>query len=346
MSVTSGNPYRAAGTFAGPAYTERSADQELLRAVKENQRYPYMLAPRQSGKSSLLFRLRAELDPNIFQCGFVDISTFRHEELLDYDCFLARLFGDLADTLGVPRITVTGQPRRDLLALVAAVPVYRVVLLLDEIDTMRDSHFKDTFFSDIRSFFNDRAYLDQTELKRVQFVLAGAARVEELITDSKRSPFNVGEPIRLGDFTLDEVKNLCQHLDPSGTTTYPPGLPERLYHHAAGSVYLTQLILERLWNWLKSRGLEQFSREAVLERVDAITDQIVSGAAQDIHFRNITQLLSDNPETFRLWTQHRRTITERTAMGPPSCHWVGRIRSQNSLSQPDLCSCLWTKWPD
>jgi Leucine-rich repeat (LRR) protein len=303
--VTSENPYRAAGTFSGPAYTERSADRELRRAVEQNQRYPYMLAPRQSGKSSLLYRLRADLDPNVFRCGFVDLSTFRHTELRDYDRFLTRLFADFADTLRVPRITVTGQPKKDLLVLVATVPEPRVVLLLDEIDAVRRSRFKDTFFSDVRNIFNDRADPNQKELKRVQFVLAGAARVEELITDSTRSPFNVGKPIRLDDFTLEEVRNLCLHLDTLDAT----GLPERLHHHAGGSVYLTQLLLERLWDWLEGGELENSLPEAILERVDTLADQIVSEAAQDVHFRNITQLLRQDPEALGLW---RRAIAGRT----------------------------------
>jgi hypothetical protein len=304
--VTSENPYRAAGTFSGPAYTERSADQELRRAVEQNQRYPYMLAPRQSGKSSLLYRLRASLDPNVFRCGFVDLSTFRPTELRDYDQFLTRLFADLADTLGVPPITVTGQPKKDLLALVAKVPQPRVVLLLDEIDALRRRRFKDTFFSSVRNIFNDRADPNQKELKRVQFVLAGAARVEELITDSARSPFNVGKPIRLDDFTLEEVRSLCRHLNGSGATAYPPELPERLYRHAGGSVYLTQLLLERLWDWWEGRDVRELSPETVLEHVDGLADKIVSEAAQDIHFRNITQLLRRDPEALGLW---RRAIT-------------------------------------
>jgi WD40 repeat protein len=301
--VTSKNPYRAAGTFSGPAYIERSADRELRRAVEQNQRYPYMLAPRQSGKSSLLYSLRSNLDPNVFRCGFVDLSTFRPKELRNYDHFLCRLFADFADTLRAPKIAVSGQPRKDLLVLMAAVPSPRVVLLLDEIDALRRSRFKNTFFSDVRNIFNDRADPNQKELKRIQFVLAGAARVEELITDSTRSPFNVGEPIRLDDFTLEEVMNLCCHLDASGPTGFTAGLPERLHYHAGGSVYLTQLLLERLWDWLKGQELEKFAAEVIIERVDTLADQIVSEAAQNIHFRNITLLLKRDVKALGPWRQ-------------------------------------------
>ena len=47
------NPYRAAGTFDGISYIEREADSKLYEYITNNSRYPYILAPRQSGKSSL-----------------------------------------------------------------------------------------------------------------------------------------------------------------------------------------------------------------------------------------------------------------------------------------------------
>jgi hypothetical protein len=308
--VISKNPYRAAGTFSGPSYTERSADRELRRAVQQNQRYPFILAPRQSGKSSLLCRLRADLDPNVFRCGFVEFSTFKRTELDNYDQFLVCLFLVFSETLCVPEINVTGKPKKDLLALVATVSQPRVVLLLDEIENLLRSPFKDIFFSTIRKIFNDRAIRNQTELERVQFVLAGVVTgVEELITDAGRSPFNVGIPIQLDDFTLEEVKNLCLHLDGPCGSACPPGLPERLYHHAGGSVYLTQLLLERLWEWLQGRGLEKFSPVTLLEHVDVLADRIVLEAAHDIHFSSIAQFVNDNPKALDLW---RRALAGKT----------------------------------
>ncbi len=298
----SANPYRAAGTFSGPAYTEREADRDLRRAIEQNQRFPYMLAPRQSGKSSLLNHLRGGLDAARFRCGFVDLSIFRVEELGDYDRFLARFFGDLTHSLGIPTPAVQGRPMADLLALLAAVPGPRVVLLIDEVDALRTSAFRDTFFSDIRSVFNDRATVP--ELNRVQFVLAGAARVEELITDAARSPFNVGKSIQLDDFSLDEVEHLCEHLRSLGLRL-PADLPERLHHHTSGSPYLTQLLLEQLWDSLSGFTGDPPAPEAILARVDALADGIVAGAAEDIHFRNIAQMVEREPETLRLW---RRAI--------------------------------------
>jgi predicted AAA+ superfamily ATPase len=69
------NPYRAAGTFAGPSYTERKADKDLIRAIQQNQRFPYVLAPRQSGKSSLITHARGKLSPPEYRTAFIDFLS-------------------------------------------------------------------------------------------------------------------------------------------------------------------------------------------------------------------------------------------------------------------------------
>jgi WD40 repeat protein len=311
------NPYRAAGTFSGVAYTERQADRDLFEAIEANQRYPYMLAPRQSGKSSLLLRIRTGLDCDRFRCGFVDLSTFRRRQLRDYDAFLLRFFSELAESLDVPPPKVSGRPKTDLLALLRAVPGPRLILLIDEVDALRRSRFKDTFFSDIRSIFNEREV--DLELKRVQFVLAGAARVEELVTDTARSPFNVGKSIELDDFTPQEVGTLCQPLAGLGVPL-PPELPTHLHHRTGGSVYLSQLLLEQLWDSLAREASPPPSPGAILARIDTLADGVVAHSVRDIHFRNIVKLLRDDSEAAAIWQR-------ATAGQPLSEYEWDRLRS-------------------
>jgi predicted AAA+ superfamily ATPase len=74
--MTNRNPFRAAGTFDGVSYIERDADRELYKEIIKNSRYLYFLAPRQSGKSSLISHIRGKLDETIFKSAFIDLSTF------------------------------------------------------------------------------------------------------------------------------------------------------------------------------------------------------------------------------------------------------------------------------
>jgi hypothetical protein len=81
-------PYRAAGTFTGEAYVERKADRALAREIRGNQRFPYVVAPRQSGKSSLLVRTLEALPAKECRGALVDLSPL---PLDDYEKFW-RLF--------------------------------------------------------------------------------------------------------------------------------------------------------------------------------------------------------------------------------------------------------------
>ena len=87
------NPYRAAGAFAGKAYIRRGADAELIDQIRDNQYYPYFAAPRQSGKSSLIARTMASLDPAGYRCALVDLSPF---VVRSYDDFWRQFLHEVA----------------------------------------------------------------------------------------------------------------------------------------------------------------------------------------------------------------------------------------------------------
>ena len=298
------NPYRAAGTFDGEAYIERQADQQLREAIEFNQRFPYMLAARQSGKSSLLQRIRSGqllVGGDACRFAFCDFSVFGPKDLAEYDLFLDRFFQTLADSLEVKCPPTTSQPRKALLELLFDFPEQRLVLLLDEVDALRDCQFKDSFFSAVRSVFNERS--SREELSRIQFVLAGAAQIEELITDEARSPFNVGVPIQLDDLSADEVTRMTSFMDVAGSHV-TSNLPEWIYSYTHGSVYLTQLLLEQLFNW-RVANLKATASD-LRRALDDLVEVLVKEAASNVHFRNIHNIVCRDSTLVDAWIAWRR----------------------------------------
>jgi hypothetical protein len=279
------NPYRAGGTFSGPSYTERKADKDLLKAIQQNQRYPYVLAPRQSGKSSLITHVCNQLGPPEFRTAFIDVSIFEPRELSDFNRFQDRFFSEWHGSL---RVSMSRHPAERFLErveqLLELCTELRLVTFLDEIDALLPSEFKDTFFSILRNTFNERA--SAPELARIQFVLAGAAQPEELIADRLRSPFNVGESIVLDELSMEETVETCTHLAKASKTSAEK-IAQTVHYYASGSVYLTQLILERLWNRAVVNEVQWLSEAKLNREVKNIVDDIVARAGQDIHFKNI-----------------------------------------------------------
>jgi|GEM_PF-2475843 len=305
------NPYRAAGTFAGPSYTERKADKDLLRAIEQNQRFPYVLAPRQSGKSSLITHARAKLAPPQYRTAFVDFSIFDPGDTSDIGKFQMRFFSEWHRSL---RVNLPLDPSERFLdridRLLQYFPDARLITFMDEIDALLPLEFKDTFFSIVRNTFNERATIP--EFTRIQFVLAGAARPEELISDHLRSPFNVGESIVLDEFSLKETIETCTQLAEVSQAS-AADIAEAVYSHANGSVYLTQLILEKLWNVAVAKDAEWRTARNLKVATELIVEEIIARADHDIHFKNIKMAFQSRKEAASVF---RKVVADRSQATP------------------------------
>ena len=65
-----------------------------------------------------------------------------------------------------------------------------MVIFIDEIDSTLSLPFTDDFYAAIRYVYNARARAP--EFQRLSFVLIGVATPSDLISDPKRTPFNIG----------------------------------------------------------------------------------------------------------------------------------------------------------
>lgn len=298
------NPYQAAGTFIGSSYVERDADQLLLTAIKQNKRYPYVVAPRQSGKSSLLIRTQKILDPVCYFSAYVDLSPLN---ITEYGDFWRNFLEEIAARAELDRTAINIRRPQDTIHTWLQKSPLRFVIFIDEIDTLIGATFCDQFFSKLRSFFNRRA--EDPVFKQLIIVLAGAAHPTKLIKDHMRSPFNVGIEIKLDDLTLARTQMLTSHL--SGISAIvESGIAERIHEITGGSIYLSQLVLEHLWRMGDTKG------ELHLTDVETALCAIIETANRDIHFTNIYQLLFDNPrllDAFKQLQYGRKGIDMQTA---------------------------------
>ncbi|WP_437480109.1 protein kinase [Sorangium sp. So ce1014] len=295
--MSSGIPYRAAGTFSGKSYIERRADRELRKEIEENQRYPYLVAPRQSGKSSLIVRTMSALEPSVFRCALVDLSPFPID---DYDAFWRRFLSAVSRSAQLASDNIQPDYPEDTFLYWLSTFQERLVVFVDEIDVLIDARFKEQFFSQIRSLFNLRAV--EERLDRLQIVLSGAAHPSRLIEDELRSPFNVGIEVELDDLSPAQVKELSLHLTDSGAAV-DGFVHARLFRHTGGSVYLCQLVLEQLWSMAMAAKAPIGAAD-----VDVAVEAIVQGAPRNVHFNSMYDTATKNP---RLLSNFRRLCTRQ-----------------------------------
>src|ERR1700754_4595631 len=97
--MSGSNPYQAGGALFGASYVVREADKRLENAILDNTRVPYLLAPRQSGKSSRLARTQATVASSDLRLIIVDLTSFSPDCFHSYGHFLQALFLTLLDEL-------------------------------------------------------------------------------------------------------------------------------------------------------------------------------------------------------------------------------------------------------
>ncbi|MGA0200618.1 MAG: AAA-like domain-containing protein, partial [Prochlorotrichaceae cyanobacterium] len=120
----------------------------------------------------------------------------------------------------------------------------RVVIFVDEIDTVLSVDFADDFFIAIRYFHQNRA--QNPDLHRLSFVLLGVAAPGDLIRNQQRTPFNIGQPIDLRGFSVAEVQPLGAGLAQLLGISEPQALAvlEAVLHWTGGQPFLTQKVCQ------------------------------------------------------------------------------------------------------
>ncbi len=299
------NIYTVGGTVqaGGGIYIPRQADEELL-ALCRARTFAYILAPRQVGKSSLMVRTAEQLADEGIQSVIIDLTQLGVQVTAE-EWYLG-LLTIIADQLmldtdvlewwqSLKHLGITQRLTRffeEILLVEIAMPV---VIFVDEIDTTLSLDFTDDFFAAIRYLYNGRARLPK--FQRLSFVLIGVATPGDLIRDSKRTPFNIGQRVELTDFNLEEALALADGL----------GLPleqsqqmlKWVLKWTGGHPYLTQRLCRAI--------TEQDNNNWSQAEVDRVVNNTFFGAMskQDNNLQFVRDMLTKRaPDLFAVLTTY------------------------------------------
>ncbi|MBW8873875.1 MAG: AAA-like domain-containing protein [Acidobacteria bacterium] len=224
-----------------PFYVRRREDGTAESCLAQPGSTIVVKGPRQSGKSSLLARVHALSKRDGRRSVYVDLQRdFDDSHLLSLHTVLQTLARRIARTL-----KTAVQPAdvwdSDLLGEKASFAEFLaravldgssspVVLILDEVDRLFDRSYRGDFFAAVRGWHNNRA-TDQA-WDNLHLVLGHATDPALWIEDLNESPFNVGDRLRLGDFTRDQVADLnARHGNPLQGSEEVAGLMELVGGH-------------------------------------------------------------------------------------------------------------------
>ena len=300
------NIYSLGGTVQASKgiYIRRQADEKLLELCKQG-KFSYVLTSRQMGKSSLMINTASELKKADIKSVIIDLTKIgtnlsieqwylglllEIEEQLDLDTDVDEWW-EANDNVGFTQ-RLTNFFQHVLLEEIAS----PVVVFVDEIDTTLSLDFTDDFFAAIRYLYVARA--QNAKFERLSFVLIGVATPGDLIRDSKRTPFNVGQRLDLADFTVEEAMPLAEGLGIARQLAQE--LLKWVVSWTGGHPYLTQ----RLCSIVSEENKESWS-SAVLEQVVS-SNFLGAMSKQDSNLQFVRDMLTKHsPNQERVLTVYR-----------------------------------------
>ncbi|MDJ1184030.1 AAA-like domain-containing protein [Roseofilum casamattae] len=264
-------------------YIQRPADRELYDFLSQEtiQQCCYILAPRQSGKTSLMIRIADQLQHEGYHCVTINLQGFSlgsHSQV-DESLLYHSILWEISATFPAPEARKLNQnieQRSQEMANVFPALQFReslkyiieylqsrgteqLIIFLDEIQSLISWRLQNSFLGLLR------ALQPEQNLKSVKFVLLGVAKPTDILTDPAIA-FNTAKGIELGRLDEGDCSTLIQGLTKLNCNAKQ--LFQEILAWTGGKPFLTQFVCNLCIEQLDITSNEQISLalEDLLER--------------------------------------------------------------------------------
>lgn len=316
------NHFQVGGTlgFNNSSYVVRQADNELLSYLLKGD-FCFVLNSRQMGKSSLMVKTADKLRAKNISCAFSDLSVLGITEVASEQWYKSFAY-QLLDSLDLDEIDLDSWwEKHNSLTSISCLEKFiekiiltelsnKIVIFIDEIDSVIKLPFKDDFFALIRGFYNKRTI--NNKYNRLTFCLLGVATPSDLIENKVRTPFNIGYPIKLSGFTLEEAKNALIPGFPD-FIEQPENVLKQVLKWTGGQPFLTQKLCLLI---------SQHSNSSTPDVEDIVRKYMINDwESQDYpqHFKTISdRLLYDPNSTIKLLDIYQKILQKKEIIADDS----------------------------
>jgi len=245
-------------------YVRRTADLALEKALGRHESIVLLKGPRQIGKTSLIGHGLGIAEG---RTAITDFQKLSSRQLQSEESFCRVLATTLAHQLGVPFDfekewfePLGGNLNLDrfIRDFLEAVPGH-IVWFIDEADRLFTSPFASDFYGLVRSWHNSRATERNGPWRRLTIVIAYATEAHLFISDLNQSPFNVGHPIDIPMFTVEDTIDLNSRY---GLPIRSDADVSKLHELIGGHPFLTRRAFDAL-------VLRQLSFDELMKNADS-----------------------------------------------------------------------------
>ena len=312
-------------TLDAPTYVVRQADIDLYQNLQSGH-YCYILNSRHMGKSSLRVRTMDRLQTEGTICLAIDLTSIGSKNITVEQWYAGLIYSLLNSLKLENKFNFRDWWRSlDFLSPVQKFSEFiqqvllpqvegKIIIFIDEIDsTLGLSFCMDDFFAVIRNCYNSRA--DNSNYRRLSFVLLGVATPSTLIQDKNCTPFNIGRAISLQGFQLHEIEPLVKGLVAQQTNAHI--LVKEVLIWTGGQPFLTQKICNLIAD--TNQAIPQGTEAAWIKNL--VSNKIINNwKSQDDpqHLKTIDDRLLSNDSSLMLLRLYREILQQGTVVADDS----------------------------